>query len=236
MPNLPNTKSAFEYATTQESSGTGKVLDVRLWRGSNLIEIDLHLPGVDMLNWIEVMQITFSISKLCSWKTVPFGWDVETATCSIIIDTVRDTTCATWANLLRRLDEVVYTNICACSEKLHSSNLVIGIADSSNLGFILALEQLVKPSYKFEAFMLLQKNRTAKLLHEYFDTQTIVVTNPKYLVSRVVSPQYCANHTSFYLGGDSCFTNNIFIALKAMNYHNIHVLPFGAYPLQFFNK
>jgi hypothetical protein len=226
MPILHKTKGAFKCAITQETGGIGRVLDVRSWPNSNLIEIDLHLPAVDMLDWKEVMQITLSINKVCSREVVPFGWDAETATCSLILDTVRACACTTWVKQLRRLDQVEYTKIRACSEKLPVSNLIVAIGDSSNLGFLLAVQQVVMPAYRFEALAWFKRSHTSKLFQEYFNTRTIPVANKKDLLTGLVSQQYCANHTSFYLGGDSCFNNNISESLKAMNYHNIQVLDF----------
>jgi hypothetical protein len=191
------------------------------------MEIDLHLPEVDMLGWKEVMQISISIKKGCYCRVIPFGWDAETSTCSIILDMVRDTAFARWANLLRRCDEVQYINICSCSEELEIPNQIVGIADSTNFGFLLALEQVTRPVSRFEAFVLCEKSFTAKLFHEYFNTQIITATDQESLLSKVLTPQFCSNHTSFYLGGDSYFNKNISLALKAMNYQNIHVLPFS---------
>lgn len=227
MSILHKTKDAFEYATTQETGGIGRVLDVRLWPDSNLIEIDLHLPAVDMLDWGEVMLITFSIGKVCSREIIPFGWDAETGTCSLIIDALRESACTIWAKQLRRLDQVEYTNIRACSEKLHLSNLIVGIGDSSNLGFLLALQQATLPDYRFEAVAWFRTSQTSKLFLEYFNTRTITVSSQKKLLTWLVSQQYCANHTSFYLGGNSNFNNSISGFLKAMNYQNIHVISFG---------
>lgn len=224
---LNNTTSAFESHIRKESSGTALVLDVRLWPGSNLLEIDLHLPSVNMLDWIDVMQVTFCIGKACFWDSIPFGWDAETATCSILIDTAQDSFCAKWATQLRHLDQVAYTKICSYSGKLHRSNLIVGIADGSNLGFLLALQQVVKPAYRFEAFALIKESDTAKLFNEYFNISATTVTSQRELISLIVSQEYCANHTSFYLSEEIHPDNNICKSLEATNYGNIHVLPFG---------
>ena len=227
MPILYNAKPVSKLLQTREVNGVGEVLEVRLWPDSTLIEVDLHLPAVDMQVWTEVMQITFfSVSKGHSCNVVPFGWDAETSTCSVIIDSIRDSACSGWARRLRRLDRVEYTNISAYSENLPFSNLIVAISDGSNLGFLLALQQLSVAAYRLESLAWIGLPQVANLFYEYFNTPTITVTNQKDLLDWLLTQQYCSSHTSFYLGGDSRFNSDISRFLKAMNYQDVHAFSF----------
>jgi hypothetical protein len=69
---------------------TGTVLDVRPWTPSTLIEIDLHLPLVDMQQWEQVPYIKFRVDNFTFRDYTPSGWDAETRTCTIYIDAVHN--------------------------------------------------------------------------------------------------------------------------------------------------
>ena len=87
---------------------TGTVLEVRPWAPSTLIEIDLHLPYVDMDNWEQVPYIKFRVDSLTFRDYTPSGWDAETHTCTIYVDAVHNGPGSKWARGLKKGDIVSY--------------------------------------------------------------------------------------------------------------------------------
>jgi|GEM_PF-6730643 len=65
MSITPQTKSTFISFAMLQHPGSGKVLEVRPWQDAPFIEMDLHLPAIDMYNWTNLIQISFHVSDHC---------------------------------------------------------------------------------------------------------------------------------------------------------------------------
>src|SRR3954469_13769294 len=87
---------------------TGRVLAVRSWLPATMIEIDLHLPSIDMQQWQEVPYIKFRVGTLSYRDYTPTEWDAATGTCTLFINTAHSGPGSLWARNLRRNDSVQY--------------------------------------------------------------------------------------------------------------------------------
>ncbi|MBB6107663.1 hypothetical protein SAMN05421821_101420 [Mucilaginibacter lappiensis] len=220
-------EDALKNVTGQQLVGAGRVLEVRAWKDSPLIEIDLHLPTIDINEWTGLMKITFLISDVCFRDYVPFGWDADTATCSLLINVARDTSGGQWANSLRSGDPVRFIKILVLPETLHPTNLIVGLGDSSHPAFPLALQQLTSPASRLDGAVSFDSPQTAKLFSSYFSTPLTTVKHQRDLINWLLRQNYCTNHTSFYLSGNQCFTGDIQKLLKNLGHRNIHIWPAG---------
>ena len=227
MSIIQKIEDAFINVTGLQLLGAGRVLEVRAWEDSPVIGIDLHLPAFDMNEWIGLMKITFLISDACFRDYVPFGWDADTATCSLLINTTQDTAGGHWANSLCAGNQVQYIKILASTEKLHPTNLIVGLGDSIHPEFLLALQQLTSPASRFDGAVWFSSPQTAKMFSSFFNTSLTTVASQNELINWLVCQNYCINHTSFYLSGNQCLTGDIQKLLKNLGHRNIHVLPVG---------
>ena len=176
-----------------------------------------------MYNWINLIQISFHVSDHCFRNYIPFGWDAETSTCSLLINVAEDKIADQWAKMLQTGDQVHYNDIYACSEKLHPGNLIVGMGDSSSMSFLLALQQLISPAYRFDGAIYLDCPQTIRLFSEYFDTPLTVVKSQQDLINWLISQQYCWDHTGFFLSGNVCLTAEIQKLLRNLGHRNIQI-------------
>jgi len=227
MSIIQKIEDAFKNVTGLRLVGDGIVLETRAWQGSPLVEIDLHLPTVDMGEWTGLMKITFLISDCCFRDFIPFGWDTDTATCSLLINAAQDTVSDRWVNSLHNGDQVRYIKILAAPEKLHPNNLIVGLGDSSHLSCLLALQQLTKRASRFDGAVCFYNGQTRELFRRYFNTPLNTVGNRDELINWLAAQHYCIDHTSFYLGGSPCLVVDIKELLKNQGHRNIHAWSVG---------
>lgn len=205
---------------------TGRVLEVRVWEPATIIEIDLHLPQADIKQWIEVPYIKFRVGDSCFRDYTPFGWDAETATCSILIDTAHEGCGSHWAKQLRAGDAVQYIKIGDTHQSPHPTNLVVGLGDASSLGHLLALQQLTLPGIRFDGAVLLDSPHTGQLVREYFRSPVSTLTTRHELANWLLKQGYCTAHTSFYLTGNRELVVELRTLLKNLGHVNIQAKKF----------
>jgi NADPH-dependent ferric siderophore reductase len=205
---------------------TGRVLDVRHWDSSDMIEVDLHLPSADMRGWSQIPYIKLCVDDLTFRDYTPFGWDAEIATCSLLIDTAHDGPGSRWAKALRTGDIIHYLKTESTRQSPHPTDFVVGLGDASSLGHLLALQQLTMPVARFDGAVLLHNPYSGKLLSEYFSTPLNTLSTYREITEWLLKQGYCTAHTWFYLIGNEDFVTELRKLLKGLGHTNIRVKGF----------
>ena len=205
---------------------TGRVLDVRVWESSDMIEIDLHLPFANVEHWIEVPYIRFRVGNLCFRDYTPFGWDAETNTCSILIDTVHEGPGSRWAKQLHTGDHIHYLKIEGTHHSPHPTDFVVALGDASSLAHVLAMQQLTLPAIRFDGAVLLDNPLTGQLFKDYFSSPVSIMTNLDELSCWLKEQGYCNPHTWFYVAGNQELVAELCRLLKSMGLLNVRVKGF----------
>jgi NADPH-dependent ferric siderophore reductase len=215
-------KSAINHRLLKQ----GKVLDVRYWPNSPLIEIDLHMPGVAMHQWSEVPAIKFNVGEWYFKDYTPFGWDAETSTCSLLIDAAHNGPGSCWAKSLTIGQTVQYLKTESTHQTPHGTNLVVALGDNTSLAHLLALRQMTLPAIRFTCAVLTDSAATGQLLKSYFPWSPALHLNEDALVNWLLTEQYCTDHTSFYLTGNKALVVRLRKVLKSLGHFNIKIKGF----------
>jgi NADPH-dependent ferric siderophore reductase len=207
---------------------TGRVLDVRHWELSTLIEIDLHLPFADMLEWIEIPYIKFKVAPLTYRDYSPSGWDAETRTCTIFIDAAHNGPGSNWAKHLKNSDTVSYFKIGSTHQVAESTSAVIALGDESSLGHMLALQQMIMPAARFSGAVVMSNDQHRSQFSEFFRSPLQTVPrNDTYghhsLIQWVISQQYALENTVFYLTGNNIMVSQMKKLLKLQGYNSCQI-------------
>jgi NADPH-dependent ferric siderophore reductase len=204
---------------------TGSVLDIRHWELSGLIEIDLHLPSVDMQNWKQIPYIKFRVDGFSFRDYSPFGWDLETSTCSILVDSAHQGPGSRWAGNLIVGDTVFYFRPESTRQSPHPTDCVVGLGDASSVGHLLALQQLTVPVSRFDMAVILDSPQS-DLLRDTFSPVLNILSNYDELAGWLVKQQYSIANTSFYVNGNNELVVALRRLLKKMGYSQIRVKGF----------
>ncbi|KIO75179.1 hypothetical protein TH53_22135 [Pedobacter lusitanus] len=205
---------------------TGRVLEVRAWESSAMIEIDLHLPFADIQHWIEVPYIKFRVGNLSFRDYTPFGWDAETNTCSLLVDTAHEGPGSEWAKRLRTGDRIQYLKIESTHQSPHPTDFIVALGDASSLGHLLAMQQLTLPSTRFDGAVLLDNPHTGQLFKDYFSSPVTTLTKRSELISWLKKQSYNTAHTWFYLVGNQGMVAELRTLLRSLGLPNTRVKGF----------
>ena len=202
---------------------TGRVLEVRYWEPSTLVEIDLHLPNADMWQWMEIPYIKFKVEPFTYRDYTPSGWDAETSTCTIYVDAAHEGIGSNWARQLKKDDEVSYVKIGYTDQMAESTSAVIALGDESSLGHMLALQQMVIPAARFSGAVLMADEQHRGLFGEYFRSPLQVVPRQDVyghhsLMRWVIDQQYALENTVFYLTGNNIIVSQLRKMLRLQGY------------------
>lgn len=204
----------------------GRVLEVRQWPNSELTEIDLHLPGINMQDWNQVPYIKIRVDDFSFRDYTPFGWDAETATCSILIDSKHQGLGSRWAKNLKTEDAVYYFRPESTRQAPHPTDCVVGLGDASSVGHILALQQLTVPVSRFESAIVLDNPETGSLMRDYFSPALNALPSFDALANWLNAQNYCTTHTSFYINGNQQLVIALRKILRNMGHTQIRVKGF----------
>ncbi|QXV66959.1 hypothetical protein INP83_07720 [Mucilaginibacter sp. 21P] len=203
---------------------TGRVLEVRPWSPSTMIEIDLHLPFTDMENWEQVPYIKFKVDSLTYRDYTPSGWDAETSTCTIFVDALHNGPGAKWARGLKANDTVNYfKQIGYTQHQPDQTSAVIALGDESSVGHLLALQKMVLPHTRFSGGIVMGNEEHRKQFHEYFWTPIEPVERRDIyghhsLMEWVLRQKYSLENTIFYLTGNNTMVGQLRKLLKQQGY------------------
>ncbi|MDN5285936.1 MAG: hypothetical protein JWR38_2210 [Mucilaginibacter sp.] len=202
---------------------TGRVLEVRVWEPSTLIEIDLHLPFADITQWNEIPYIKFRVDDLIFRDYTPSGWDAETRTCTIYIDAAHNGPGSKWARQLKRNDTISYLKIGTTNHSPVATSAVVALGDESSMGHLLALQKMVLPHTRFSGGLLIGNERHRMLFHEYFwsplePVERKDVFGHHSLMEWVLEQHYSLENTVFYLVGNNTMVSQLRKLLKYQGY------------------
>lgn len=122
---------------------TGRVLAVRYWEPSTFVEIDLHLPGLDMSGWTQAQHLKCRVGPFTYRDYSVAGWDEETRTGTLYVDAGHDGPGSNWAKSASAGDVFQYAG---CGRSPHApaaSARPVFLGDESSLGHFLSLQQLL---------------------------------------------------------------------------------------------
>ena len=205
---------------------TGSVLNVRSWEESRLIEIELHLPSVNMRDWRQIPYIKFRVDGFSFRDYSPFGWDEETSTCSILIDADHQGPGSSWAKKLKSGDGVSYFRPESTRQFPHPTDFVVGLGDASSVGHLLALQQLTVPVSRLDMAVVLDKAQSTDLLRDNFSPAINTMSSYEELADWLIKQQYAIANTSFYINGNHQLVVALRKLLKKMGHEQIRVKGF----------
>lgn len=211
---------------------TATVLEVRKWPLSTLVEIDLHLPTTTMDDWDEVNYIKCKVADFTYRDYTPSGWDAETQTCTLYIDTNHKGPGSTWASQLVKGDEVGYTGIKSTRQTPVNTSAVICLGDESSIGHLLAMQQLTVPLTRFSGAVLVGDENNRSLFTEYFRTslQPVLRTDVcghHSLTEWLLQQSYNLENTIFYLTGNNTMVIQLGKILKRQGYSHRQIKAHG---------
>ena len=202
---------------------SGRVLEVRHWEPSTLIEVDLHLPSADIAQWNEIPYIKFRVDDFTFRDYTPSGWDAETSTCSIYIDAAHNGPGSRWAQQLKKDDVVNYLKIGSTYHSPVATSAVVALGDESSMGHLLALQKMVLPHTRFSGGLVIGNEQHRRLFHEYFWSPLQPVARKDTfghhsLIEWVLEQQYSLENTVFYLAGNNTMVAQLRKLLKHQGY------------------
>ncbi|TDX01211.1 siderophore-interacting protein [Dinghuibacter silviterrae] len=122
---------------------TGRVTGVRPWEPGTFVEIDLHLPGVDMTRWSEAQHIKCRVNHFTFREYTIAGWDAPTHTGTLYIDAAHDGPGSRWARSVKPGDRLYYTGVGRSPFAPAPLSRLVCLGDETGVGHFLALRQLL---------------------------------------------------------------------------------------------
>lgn len=146
----------------------GRVIGLRAWEPDTLLEVDLHLPGTDMSNWDEAQHIKCRVASYTFRDYTVAGWDADTRTCTLYIDTAHSGPGSRWASRLREGDSLYYAGVSRTPHPPAAWARVVCLGDESSLGHILAFRQLLPRSSTLYGAVVLRDAAHRSCFPEFF--------------------------------------------------------------------
>lgn len=207
---------------------TGRVLEVRAWEPSTLIEIDLHLPFATMELWTEVPYIKIKVAEFTYRDYTPSCWDVETSTCTLFVDAAHNGPGSRWARRLQNGDMISYFKIKSTHQSPMGTSAVIGLGDESSIGHLLALQQMALPAARFSGAILMSNENHRSLFDEYFRSPLVpLASNDVYghhtLIQWIIEQQYALDNTVFYITGNQTMVIQLRKLLRLQGYTSAQI-------------
>jgi len=204
---------------------TGRVLDVRKWEPSTIIEIDLHLPQTVMDTWNEVPYIKCKVADLAYRDYTPSGWDAETQTCTLFVDANHNGAGSLWAQQLQKGDTINYVGPSSTRQTPVKTSSVICLGDESSIGHLLAMQQLTLPATRFSGAVVIGNQEHRNQFNEYFKSPLQpIARNDIYghhsLTEWLLQQSYTIQDTFFYIAGNSTMVVELRKLLKKQGYNS----------------
>ncbi len=145
-----------------------QVLDVRHWHNRELVEIDLHVPDMQVNNWSSAQHIKIKVAPGVYRDYSPAMWDEGTKTCSLLVDAAHLGAGSTWAQRLRPGDEICYLGIADTTHRAYQDKHIFCIGDESSLAHFLALNQLLGRDNTLHGVIAFSNKTHIAEYNEYF--------------------------------------------------------------------
>lgn len=163
MKALESTISLLERTVLKR----GRVLAVRTWEPDNFVEVDLHLPGTGMSDWQEAQHIKCRVGTLLFRDYTLAGWDGDTRTGTLYIDTGHEGPGARWARTLAPGDTLHYTGAESTGRPPEALSRLVCLGDETSVGHVLALHQLLPRSSSMTGAILFDEPAYRKCFRDF---------------------------------------------------------------------
>ncbi len=206
---------------------SGHVLKVRNWEPATLVEIDLHLPHIDMA-WDSIRYIKFRVDDFTFRDYTPSRWDADQRTCTLFIDTGHNGAGSKWAMGLRKGDMVYYFKTERTNHAPNPQTWSVGLGDQSGLGHLLALQQMSNPIGCFTGSVLLNERQHLKFFRESFDSHVQPVERQdavgnESLLQWVVTQKFHPDRTVFYIVGNNRLVSGLRRSLRECGFSSSQI-------------
>jgi len=180
----------------------GAVLDVRTWNPATFVEIDLHLPEVNMDKWDAVQHIKVKVAECTYRDYTPTLWDAETRTCTLLINSSQSGPGSQWASSIKKGDPFSYVGLGSTSHKPVPGKRMLFLGDSSSVGHFLALRQLAEGKAEIFGALSFIRESHCKEFSEYFGTgiQTILEKSWDFSLVSWLEKQHLTNEIVYIAG------------------------------------
>lgn len=144
------------------------VLAVRPWSPSTLVEIDLHLPECRMDNWKRVQYMKCKVASFTYRDYSISGWDADTQTCTLFVDTGHEGPGSRWAAGLQAGDLIHYMSIDSSHHEPVRDRRMVVLGDETSLGHFLALRQMAVGGRAIEGVIAMGEEAHRTVFPAYF--------------------------------------------------------------------
>ena len=144
------------------------VLAVRTWEPATIIEIDLHMPDVDMGKWQRTQHMKCKVGSLAYRDYSPTGWDIETRTCTLLIDAGHEGQGSTWIRGLKVGDIVQYMGVSSSHHEPTPGKRMVFLGDETAIGHFLSLHQLAGHEACIDGVITLAHKNHREEFNRYF--------------------------------------------------------------------
>ena len=87
---------------------SGKVLRVSRWNPETLVEVEVHLPTLNMEKWKTIHRVKCRVADLEYRDYTPTAWNVEKGTFRLYVEAGHDGAGSRWAQQLKAGDEILF--------------------------------------------------------------------------------------------------------------------------------
>lgn len=206
---------------------SGRVLAVRKWEPATFVEIDLHLPHIDMA-WSSIPYIKFKVDDFTFRDYTPSGWDAEQRTCTLFIDTGHNGFGSKWAAGLKKGDIVYYLKTERTNHAPNPQILSVGLGDQSGFGHLLALQQMSISKSYFTGAVLLNERQHLKFFRESFESSLQPIerqdaVGSESLLQWVVAQKFHPDQVIFYIVGNNTLVSGLKRSLKMCGFSSSQI-------------
>lgn len=185
----------------------GHVVAVRTWQPGTMVEVDLHLPDIDLSQWLNVKRLKIKVAALEYRDYTPATWNAAKRICTMYIEAEHDGAGSTWAKSLKKGDEVLFGPAYAGSTPTETGKILC-LGDGSALGHFLAIKQLTnRKLYPFSAVVFLanEYELPAKFVRDNPELDCITKKHGNALdeLSQWVQQRDLSQYTTIYMYGQA---------------------------------
>jgi NADPH-dependent ferric siderophore reductase len=169
LPHEEKKASFWERKLTRK----GSVLAVRSWQPDHFLEIDVHLPGLNMHSWKDAQHIKCRVGSFAYRDYTPAGWDAGTSTCTLFIDAGHNGVGSAWARSLQAGDTLYYLGAGSSHQQPAANKRHVFVGDQSAIGHFAALQQLAGPQAAIEGAVVLEHEAYGEQLKAFLPRLTV---------------------------------------------------------------
>jgi len=136
-------KKVFFDFLDKKMAQQGHVIAVRKWETSEIYEIQVHLPSLDMQKWVSVPRIKVKVAEYEYRDYSPACWNEKSRNCLLFIDARHNGVGSLWARKIKSGGDFLFAPASAASLPANKG-AVLCLGDESAIGHFLALKQLLE--------------------------------------------------------------------------------------------